>query len=90
MVVKIWMAVKIIYIHDLCVCPKARGMGVARLLLEHLYIFARDNGFLKLCAIAVQGAERFWLRQNFVKVKPYSYNGTSGNGTPGTLMVREI
>ncbi len=74
-----------LYVHDLCVSPDGRGMGIAKLLLERLDVFARENGFLKYCAIAVQDAESFWLKQGFEVVKSYPYNGE-----PGVLMVRAL
>jgi|GEM_PF-2421113 len=74
-----------LYIHDLCVHPDGRGMGIANLLLSKLEEFAKENGFHKFAGIAVQDAESFWLKQGLKQLKPYPYHGE-----PGTLMVKEL
>ncbi len=73
-----------LYVHDLCVHPDGRGLGIANLLLKDLEKFAEKNGFRKFAGIAVQDSISFWLKHGFTALKPYPYHGE-----PGTLMVKE-
>jgi ribosomal protein S18 acetylase RimI-like enzyme len=74
-----------LYIHDLCIHPNGRGAGIAKLLLQNLEEFAKENGFSRFAGIAVQNTDDFWLKQGLVPLKAYTYRGE-----PGMLMVREL
>ena len=74
-----------IYIHDLCIHPDHRRTGLALQLFNTLEKSAKEKGFDKLCGIAVQDSEGFWLKQGFEVILPYSYHGV-----PGTLMVKTL
>ena len=54
-----------LYIHDVVVSPSAQGMGIARCFLAHLEALARRHQQRQLSLVAVQGAERFWVRHQF-------------------------
>lgn len=54
-----------LYLHDLAVCPYARGQGVASRLLECLEQKRQSGGFSSISLVAVQNADGFWQKQGF-------------------------
>ncbi|GGO68371.1 GNAT family N-acetyltransferase [Bowmanella pacifica] len=54
-----------LYLHDLAVCPSARGEGVAAKLLAHLQQKSQSGGFNSISLVAVQNADGFWQKQGF-------------------------
>ena len=54
-----------IYVHDVAVCPPARSLGAAGQLLETVINAAEENGFKRICLVAVQGAASYWHRHGF-------------------------
>ncbi|SHH79808.1 GNAT family N-acetyltransferase [Ferrimonas marina] len=55
------------YLHDMAVSPQARGLGVAKALLEQLEDGARAQGFSHLALVAVAGADGYWRRHGFTR-----------------------
>lgn len=54
-----------VYIHDVAVCPPARSLGTAGLLLETVINAAEESGFKQICLVAVPGASSYWHRHGF-------------------------
>ncbi len=54
-----------LYLHDLAVCPQARGMGLGPLLVEHALSQARCERLAWAALVSVQGSQDFWRRQGF-------------------------
>ncbi|BDU73738.1 GNAT family N-acetyltransferase [Mesoterricola silvestris] len=73
-----------LYVHDLAVIPAWRGTGAAGDLLAAVLGLAADLGLGTLALTAVQGAEPFWERQGFRRVRSFTY----APGVDATYMVR--
>lgn len=71
-----WSIANACYLQDLFVSPQARGTGVGRLLIEHVYAAARDNQCAKVHwltqetnATAIQLYERIAERPGFIQFR---------------------
>jgi GNAT superfamily N-acetyltransferase len=64
-----------IYIHDMCVHPAFRGMGITKLLLGHLNNVTRGTGFSVQALVSVQQSRAFWERQGFAVSRSLTYGG---------------
>ena len=53
------------YIHDLALCPAARGSGAAASMVRHLLDHAAEAGFATASLVAVNGSVPFWSKQGF-------------------------
>lgn len=49
-----------LYLHDLAIHPRARGLGLAQRLIRHAWACARSAGLRHSALISVQDSERFW------------------------------
>ena len=76
---------KVMYIHDVAVHPKARGGGVAHLLLKHLEEVVAGTAISEWHLVSVQGSQDFWAKQGFV-VSPDPV--PNGYGPEAVLMLR--
>jgi GNAT superfamily N-acetyltransferase len=74
-----------LFIHDLASSPAHRGKGVAKALVERVFVIAAELNIQKFSLVAVQGAEPFWARFGFVPVEAFIY----APGVPATRMTRE-
>ena len=54
-----------LYLHDLSVDPKFRGMGIGSLLLERLHEKAKEKSLNKLSLIAIDGLVPYWNKNGF-------------------------
>lgn len=54
-----------LYLHDLSVDPKFRGMGIGSLLLERLHEKAKEKSLNKLSLIAIDGLVPYWSKNGF-------------------------
>ena len=54
------------YLHDLALLPAARGTGAAGAAVDLTVAQARAAGFDRIALTAVNGADGFWRRQDFV------------------------
>ena len=54
-----------LYLHDLAMAPRARGMGVGQALAHQLLALADARG-LPAHLIAIQNSQSFWARLGFV------------------------
>ena len=59
---------KILYLHDLAVSSRARGMGLGKQLVSKLMEAAKVNQYEKVLLVAVQGSNRFWASLGFSEV----------------------
>jgi len=66
------------FLHDLCVSPKARGKGVAKMLFEAQVNAAKSKGFADMLGISVQNSSAFWEKLGFAMIEPYVYMGEQG------------
>lgn len=55
-----------LYLHDMVVSPRAQGRGIARRFMAHLQHKAHQAGMATVALVAVQGADRYWRRYQFV------------------------
>ena len=65
----------VLYLHDMCVSPAHRKMGIGRGLFEALSAHLEAEGFTKITAVAVQDSEEFWKTRGFEVGEPYTYPG---------------
>ncbi len=63
------------YIHDMCVHPAFRGMGITRPLLEHLNNVTRKAGFSVQALVSVQQSRTFWESHGFAVSRNITYGG---------------
>ncbi|WHO40794.1 GNAT family N-acetyltransferase [Sphingobium sp. AP49] len=54
------------YLHDLALLPEARGTGAAAAAVDLIVAQARTAGFDRITLTAINGADAFWRRQDFV------------------------
>lgn len=57
-----------LYLHDMAVDNRARGLGLAQQLLQQALRFAAERGLTNLALVAVQGAVPYWQRYGFTAV----------------------
>ncbi|MFN4286919.1 MAG: GNAT family N-acetyltransferase [Brevundimonas sp.] len=78
------------YIHDLSVAPEARGLGLARQLIEH---GAAAQTLKRSELIAVEGARDFWLRHGWSDARalpPALHDKVMAYGASAAYMVRDL
>ena len=61
-----------LYLHDMAISSDFRGQSLAPALLAYASIEAKKLGLQALALVAVQGAEGYWAKQGFVKVREIS------------------
>lgn len=61
-----------LYLHDMAISPKARGMGLASQLLQRLLAESQAMGIYDVRLIAVQSAEHYWEKQGFTPMTSIS------------------
>jgi ribosomal protein S18 acetylase RimI-like enzyme len=71
-----------LYIHDLAVSPKFRGLKIADQLLQKLFSIAGSLGLEDFALVAVQNSEPFWNRYGFRTQEKLIY----GTNTPASKM----
>jgi len=74
------------YLHDIAVHPRYRGMGLTRLLMEGFDRETRGEGFNVQCLVAVQGSQEFWRSNGFEVVREIESYGES----PTYYMKRDL
>jgi len=55
------------YLHDIAVHHRYRGMGLTRMLMERVDHETRRGGFEVQCLVAVQNSQDFWGKYGFKK-----------------------
>jgi GNAT superfamily N-acetyltransferase len=53
------------YLHDLALLPKARGIGAAAAIVGDILRHARATGFATVSLVAVNGSQAFWHKHGF-------------------------
>ncbi|WP_157945997.1 GNAT family N-acetyltransferase [Vibrio gangliei] len=76
-----------LYIHDLAISPKARGVGVAQALIENLLDQAQAFNIDTVSLVAVQGMAGFWSKYGFKSMKS---NSTDSYGDDAQFMVNQL
>ena len=74
------------YLHDIAVHHKYRGMGLTRMLMESVDHETRRGGFKVQCLVAVQNSQDFWRKYGFKIVRTIESYG----GSPAYYMRREL
>ena len=74
------------YMHDIAVHPRYRGMGLARMLMERVDHETRRGGFEVQCLVAVQDSQDFWRKHEFETVRMIESYGES----PAHYMKRNL
>ncbi len=57
---------ELLYLHDMAVSEKARGLGLARALLAKAEQFSHSLSLHQLGLVAVQGSVSYWQKQGFI------------------------
>ena len=76
-----------LFVHDLCVSPQYRGLGIAKIMIDHLFEVCRSHNFHSMTLVAVQNSEKFWHKFGFVVVQ--DTNSSSSYGVDSKLMFCE-
>ena len=74
------------YLHDIAVHHRYRGMGHARMLMERVDHETRRGGFDVQCLVAVQNSQDFWRQYGFEIVRMIEGYGES----PAHYMKRNL
>lgn len=76
----------ILYLHDLAVSGKARGLGVGKQLSNKIIDIATSQPFLSIMLVAVQGAEDYWFNLGFRAIDNKSINASYGKNAKLMLL----
>lgn len=74
------------YLHDIAVHPRYRGMAFTRALLERFDLETGNEGFNVQCLVSVQGSQEFWRNHGFEVVRKIEGYGE----TPAYYMIRDL
>lgn len=55
----------VLFLHDLVVSRSTKGMGIGKLMVEHLFSVADPNRFDIALLVSVQNSQIFWEKNNF-------------------------
>ena len=66
-----------LYLHDIAVHHRHRGMGITRMLMERVDHETRRGGFEVQCLVAVQNSHEFWSKYGFKTVRTIKSYGES-------------
>ena len=78
----------ILYLHDLAVSSRVRGMGVGKQLLKKLLDTAKKKRFERILLVAVQNSEGYWSSLGFSEIPNIPV--CSSYGSKAKLMYRNI
>lgn len=76
----------LLHIGRIAVRKDCRGKGLGRVLLEHLFTYAKENGFLAVELSAMDSAEGFYKKLGFVSEGDYYPEA----GIPHIYMKKEL
>ncbi len=74
------------YLHDIAVHHRHRGMGITRMLMERVDQETRRGGFEVQCLVAVQNSQEFWRKYGFKTARTIESYGDS----PAIYMQRNL
>ena len=81
----------VMYLHDLCLHPDARGRSVTGAIVERLADQARGEGWPALALVAVNDAAGFWARYGFgVRESEAIARKLAGYGSDARYMLRPL
>jgi len=80
----------VLYLHDLAVATRGRGLGVGKKLFKKLLETATSMKFKMVLLVAVQGSEGFWLSLGFLEVKNVTVCPSYGVNAKLMSLVTEI
>jgi GNAT superfamily N-acetyltransferase len=81
----------VMYLHDLCLHPDARGLGATGGIVERLAGQARDLGWPAVALVAVNDATGFWARHGFsVRESQAISRKLAGYGADARYMIRPL
>ena len=65
------------HLHDLCIHPSYRGLGLSKLFLDSFDSETKLMGFKYQTLVAVQGSEKMWSKYGFQVSKVINYGSES-------------
>jgi GNAT superfamily N-acetyltransferase len=74
------------YLHDMAVHHRYRGMGLTRMLMERVDHETKRRGFEVQCLVAVQNSRDFWSKYEFITVRKIVRYGEG----PAYYMIRYL
>ncbi|CAN5465932.1 GNAT family N-acetyltransferase [soil metagenome] len=81
----------VMYLHDLCLHPDARGLGATGEIVERLADQARASGWPAVVLVAVNDATGFWARHGFaVRESEAISQKLAGYGSDARYMLRPL
>ncbi|CAN5237217.1 GNAT family N-acetyltransferase [soil metagenome] len=81
----------LMYLHDLCLRPDARGLGATGEIVERLADQARSEGWPAVALVAVNDATGFWARHGFaVRESETISRKLAGYGSDARYMIRPL
>ena len=81
----------VMYLHDLCLHPDARGLKATGEIIERLADQARAEGWPAIGLVAVNDATGFWTRHGFaVRESEAISNKLAGYGSDARYMIRPL
>ena len=81
----------VMYLHDLCLHPEARGLGATAEIVERLADQARAQGWPAIGLVAVNDATGFWARHGFgVRESEAISKKLAGYGSDARYMIRPL
>jgi len=81
----------VFYLHDIALCPDARGAHRSRAIIERLADQARADGWPEIALVAVNEAAGFWARHGFsVRDTPDMAAKLASYGPEARYMVRPL
>ena len=68
---------KLLYLHDLCIAIDAQGAGLGQVLYDAFERRAREGGYQRIIANAIEGRLAFWENQGFTAGAQTAYHGVT-------------
>ena len=68
-----------LYLHDMAISSKFRGVGLGTKLIEHLFSIVKSQQVNKVMLVAVQGSCGFWANNGFNVVADVRVDSSYGN-----------
>jgi predicted N-acetyltransferase YhbS len=69
----------ILFLHDLAVSSRVKGMGVGSILVNQLLAIARTEQYAKIILVSVQNSITFWSKSGFSVVAGKAISHTYGD-----------
>lgn len=67
----------LLYLHDLCIAIDAQGSGLGQALYDAFERRAREGGYTRIIANAIEGRLEFWENQGFTAGAQTAYHGVT-------------